>query len=336
MIRPLTIVTFLMACGSGLYLYQSKHEVQVLDHTIEKTLHDTSALREQSRLLSAEWTMLNDPERLRQFSDTYLSVKSINPNQFTSLADLDSKLPPVQVAAPTPAPAEEVPVATETPSQPQLSPAEPATQPAVVAGVALPTPPIPVAVAPSAPTQAVTWVPRQPDAKATANRQASTDNQFRQAGAENQTRQVAAEVPLHRNWAETSPRQAAASETRASEPRPEQRSSEQRSSEQRAEQHIAEQRQAAPRVAAAASQQPPSHRPIILAAPRSVPPNAPAYQPAPSARPRMVSAPAPTPAPMMTAAPTAAPYGGSLLGMARESIPRAPRPTPVNATYNSN
>lgn len=109
MIRPLTIVTFLMACGSGLYLYQSKHEVQVLDHTIEKTLHDTSALREQSRLLSAEWTMLNDPERLRQFSDTYLSVKSINPNQFTSLADLDSKLPPVQVAAPTPRPPRKFP-----------------------------------------------------------------------------------------------------------------------------------------------------------------------------------------------------------------------------------
>ena len=75
MIRPLTIATCLLACGSGLYLYQSKHEVQLLDRTIEKTVRDTGALREQSRLLSAEWTMLNDPERLRQFSDTYLSLK---------------------------------------------------------------------------------------------------------------------------------------------------------------------------------------------------------------------------------------------------------------------
>ena len=35
--------------------------------------------------------------------------------------------------------------------------------------------------------------------------------------------------------------------------------------------------------------------------------------------------------------PVAAPYGGSLLGMAR-SAPPAPRPTPVNATnwYNAN
>src|SRR6202012_5527553 len=93
MIRPLTVATFLMACGSGLYLYQSKHEVQLLDRTIEKTVHATGALREQSRLLAAEWTMLNDPERRRQFSDTYLNLKSIDPKQFPSLADLDSRLP---------------------------------------------------------------------------------------------------------------------------------------------------------------------------------------------------------------------------------------------------
>ena len=31
MIRPITCVCFLLACGSGLYLYQSKHRVQLLD-----------------------------------------------------------------------------------------------------------------------------------------------------------------------------------------------------------------------------------------------------------------------------------------------------------------
>ena len=101
MIRPLTIATCLLACGSGLYLYQSKHEVQLLDRTIERTVHDTGALREQSRLLAAEWTMLNDPERLRQFSDTYLSLKTIAPPQFTSLADLDSRLPAPLPEAPS-------------------------------------------------------------------------------------------------------------------------------------------------------------------------------------------------------------------------------------------
>jgi len=93
MIRPLTALTFLMASGSGLYLYQEKHEVQVLDHTIEKTVRDIAVLREQSRVLAAEWTTLSDPERLRTFSDRYLALKSIAPPQFTSFADLDKRLP---------------------------------------------------------------------------------------------------------------------------------------------------------------------------------------------------------------------------------------------------
>ena len=93
MIRPLTIVTFLMACGSGLYLYQSKHEVQLLDRTIERTVHDTSALRDQSRLLAAEWTMLNDPGAAAAvLRHAILSLKTIAPSQFSSLADLDSRL----------------------------------------------------------------------------------------------------------------------------------------------------------------------------------------------------------------------------------------------------
>ena len=112
MIRPLTVATFLLACGSGLYLYQSKHEVQLLDRTIEKTVHETGALREQSRLLSAEWTMLNDPERLRQFSDTYLNLRTINPAQFTSLADLDNKLPAQRTEVPPPG-ADEAPASVE-------------------------------------------------------------------------------------------------------------------------------------------------------------------------------------------------------------------------------
>ena len=38
MIRPITLLCFVAACGSGLYLYQEKHRVQVLDHHIEQTV----------------------------------------------------------------------------------------------------------------------------------------------------------------------------------------------------------------------------------------------------------------------------------------------------------
>ena len=138
MIRPLTIVTFVMACGSGLYLYQSKHEVQVLDRTIERTVHDTNALREQSHLLAVEWTMLNDPERLRQFSGTYLNLKTINPPQFASLGDLNNRLPQPRAEAPPHGAGEDEATSVETTAQPVPEPDQ-----GIAAEEVLPVPPIP-------------------------------------------------------------------------------------------------------------------------------------------------------------------------------------------------
>jgi hypothetical protein len=94
MIRPFTCLVFLLACGSGLYLYQAKHRVKLLDDQIAQIAHSTDALREQTRMLSAEWTLLNDPERLRQLATQFLTLQTVSPNQFTSLADLDKRLPP--------------------------------------------------------------------------------------------------------------------------------------------------------------------------------------------------------------------------------------------------
>lgn len=94
MIRPFTCVAFLLACISGFYLYQEKHKAKVLDDHIAQIIKQTDELREQSRMMSAEWTLLNDPERLRKLADQYLNLQPVAPTQFTSLADLDSHLPP--------------------------------------------------------------------------------------------------------------------------------------------------------------------------------------------------------------------------------------------------
>jgi hypothetical protein len=296
MIRPLTIATCLLACGSGLYLYQSKHEVQLLDRTIERTVHDTGSLREQSRLLAAEWTMLNDPERLRQFSDTYLILKTIAPSQFTSLADVDNRLPAIRPEAPPQTPDEMAPVTAENAplGVPDSTSAE-----AVVADEDLPIPPIPAV--PPAPV--VASAPR-----AAESRTADRVQTYRPVVAESQARPVTV------------------ADARPSEQRPfDQRQPEQRQSEQRqSEQRQPEQRSASRFADARADVRPqiatPS-RPIMLAAPRPLPANAPVNTPPMQYRPPVVTA--------------SAPYGGSLLGMARGSMPPAPRPTPVNAAYSA-
>jgi hypothetical protein len=139
MIRPFTCLCFLLACGSGLYLYQTKHRVQMLDREIERTVHATEATRDQARLLGAEWMLLNDPERLRTLSDQFLALHTVTPGQFTTLADLDHHLPPVRSPD---APLEPVPEpAVMTPMVPPPVAAKDSPAPAVVA--AAPAPPAP-------------------------------------------------------------------------------------------------------------------------------------------------------------------------------------------------
>jgi hypothetical protein len=159
MIRPFTCVCFLLACGSGLYLYQAKHRVQVIDRAIANAVHATEELREQSRVLRAEWTLQNDPQRLQTLADQFLVLKSVSPSQFTGMANLDGQLPPVPVAAPPPAEppadgppsgAQPVPLA-QTPASGPQQPAPPEAQvsrpqqPTSTAEVQVPEPSVPAA-----------------------------------------------------------------------------------------------------------------------------------------------------------------------------------------------
>jgi hypothetical protein len=317
MIRPLTIATCLLACGSGLYLYQEKHEVQLLDRTIERTVHDTAALREQSRLLAAEWTMLNDPERLRQFSDTYLHLKTITPTQFTSLADLDGRLPPPQAETPAHEEQELVPVASETlppgAADPAADPGTATAAPAAVVQEDLPVPPIPV-TPPSSTAVASTAHPadvRIPDRLAVV----------RPSVADSPTHPVATGQPR------------LADQRSTEQHPPSQSASDQHPTEQRGGSRVADARTAVgppppqPIVLA-------SRRPLLSTAPVASTPSRPAVVATQS--PPSVATPNPSTAavvrPAIAAEPT--PYSGSLLGMARGSMPPAPRPTPV--TYNAN
>ena len=150
MIRPFTCICFLLACGSGLYLYQAKHRVQMIDREIEKTVRATEELRAQTRVLHAEWTLQSDPQRLQMLADQFLNLKTVTPGQFTSLADLDNRLPAVRPPEPPPAEPQPVPVADVPPPE----------EPAPVPTVAIPTPPPkPVATVAAAPP------PRPPEHK---------------------------------------------------------------------------------------------------------------------------------------------------------------------------
>ncbi len=173
MIRPFTLICALLAMGAGLYLYQSKHESQLLDRKIAGIVRATDETRTRIGMLRADYQLLNDPTRLQALADQQLTLKAIAPTQFTTMAELARRLPPVDLAphvAPEPAPEPDAglfvppaePVVAVVPAPPKLAaatPVRPAPAPVVV--------PAPVAPAPIVVTRPAKPVP-EPIVQATA------------------------------------------------------------------------------------------------------------------------------------------------------------------------
>jgi hypothetical protein len=96
MIRPVTLVCWVLALCAGLYLYRAKHDVELMDQHIEMIAKQTSDLRVESRALLDEWIRLGQPEQLHKYSDEYLGLQPISPGQFARLTELSARLPPQQ------------------------------------------------------------------------------------------------------------------------------------------------------------------------------------------------------------------------------------------------
>jgi hypothetical protein len=166
MIRPFTCVAALLAFGSGLYLYQTKHQAQVLDRQIEHTIKTITATRMQTRELAAAWTLLGNPDRLQQLSDQFLDIKPVLPSQFVAMADLDSRLP-----APRPLPAPPSATPDDDGSTTPLATTEPTASPDT------PTTPVAsasVASAPGPDAAPASAVSGSPAARAMATTSSST------------------------------------------------------------------------------------------------------------------------------------------------------------------
>lgn len=148
MIRPITLVCALIAALSGLYLYHVKHATQLLERSITRTNQSIEAARERAGVLRAEWTLMNDPERLAELAGQFLKLGTVSPRQFTTVADLGTRLPPVRTLPVRPD------VSTDTPATDLQGAGDDPTDPAAEAPLPLPPPAPPRAVAAVAPRPA--------------------------------------------------------------------------------------------------------------------------------------------------------------------------------------
>jgi hypothetical protein len=125
----------ILTIAVGVALFLLKHKVQELEHQLTAKRAQIVRDRGAIRVLEAEWTYLNNPERLRRQSAEYLGFHPPAPGNVATIASLpfkgvpraDGAQPTPQVNFETPAP---MPAQAPAPKAPQL---HTELQPAVLA-----------------------------------------------------------------------------------------------------------------------------------------------------------------------------------------------------------
>lgn len=100
MIQLGTILWLAFAVTAGIGLFQVKYEVQALEEELtdlhRQILHDQEAIH----VLRAEWSYLNDPDRLAELADRYLDMAPLTSAQLTRFDALPEPLPLPPLAPP--------------------------------------------------------------------------------------------------------------------------------------------------------------------------------------------------------------------------------------------
>jgi hypothetical protein len=95
-----------LAIGVGVSLFLVKYKVQALEDELHLRQAQVTRDRGAIRVLQAEWTYLNDPERLRRLSAEHLGFGPATQQNVAAIDALPFRAgfePPAQVSQPTPA-----------------------------------------------------------------------------------------------------------------------------------------------------------------------------------------------------------------------------------------
>lgn len=104
MIRIGTILWTLAVVVAGYAMFQVKFQVARLDDELTHLSRQIAATREETRVLAAEWALLDDPQRLDRLNRVFLELQPVAPAQIVTPAQLDQlpmRNPPAATAAAT-------------------------------------------------------------------------------------------------------------------------------------------------------------------------------------------------------------------------------------------
>ena len=92
--RPLSIAGLALVAVLAFGLFALKYEVRGLEANLERLEREAEADQEAIRVLKAEWSYLNRPERLRPLSARHLPLAAVDAGQVGTLDSLPRRIEP--------------------------------------------------------------------------------------------------------------------------------------------------------------------------------------------------------------------------------------------------
>ena len=84
------VLTLWIVVGAAcaIVLFQVKHEVTDLEDQLASVERQIKTDKQSIRILQAEWSYLNRPERLARLSSQYLDLKPLDPSQIITVENI--------------------------------------------------------------------------------------------------------------------------------------------------------------------------------------------------------------------------------------------------------
>jgi cell division protein FtsL len=132
MIRFSSLLWLALVAVTGFATFKVKYAVQDIEEELNKARRQTVAEQQEIHVLRAEWTALNQPERLADLNRRFLSLAATSPKQLQrKIEDIPLRLVPESAepviaaaapapAAPQPEPAPAAPLAATPQSPPDM------------------------------------------------------------------------------------------------------------------------------------------------------------------------------------------------------------------------
>ena len=101
MTRLGTVFWLVLVLAAGFTTFKVKYAVQDIEDALNRARRQTIAEQQETRVLTAEWTYLNQPERLAELNRRFLGLAGITAKQLQrSVEEIPLRAPPAPPAAP--------------------------------------------------------------------------------------------------------------------------------------------------------------------------------------------------------------------------------------------